>query len=364
MLVVFATSCDDLAAQKLGFGYVRRGDHIHFEGGGKTGTFGTRIDQPSQYNINGFSRSLRKPLQLCMSPDAATFKALSEEYTRDKNAVYYKWISPSRFLVVALPQADVATFKAINFTHAIDKNTIWYMDRPIKGSDPATIKLIDNRIVKDSRRVYISGEAQGHLDAKTFRKAGSAYYIDANGVYWGSVPIDGADSKTFKVLGDSFVAVDRKSVYRSGQRQPHLDAATCKFIMSDPYGYQVVSDKNGVYLNNLRILHADPADFTMRDKLTATGGKYVFLIDTWHSTPVTVYKEKGRLIAETVLYQKGTSNSLAIIKAEVGAKTLNNTSLFPPPGKDAVGKVQGWQIEIFEREDMIKRMNKAAKLLK
>lgn len=354
------------ADEDLGFGYVRRGDHIHFISDAKTGTGteGTRIDRPSQENIDGFSRALSHKIKVCQSPDAASFKPLSEEYSRDKNTVYYKWISPGRFLLVELPQADVTTFKPINFAHAVDKNSIFYLDLPIPNSDPATAKLISNRIVKDSERVYISGEPQAHLDAETFRSVGSAYYIDANGVYWGSDPVAKADPATFRVLGGSFVAVDRRSVYRSGQLQPHLDAGTCKLILHDPYGYQVVSDKNGVYLNNLKFLHAHPDDFAMVDKLTGRGEKLVFLVDTWHSTPVTVYREDSRLVAETVLYAKGTTNALAIVKAEVASDELRDITLSAPPGDAAARKVPEWQIDIFQRADMIKRMKAAGELLK
>ncbi len=40
-------------------------------------------------------------------------QALSEEYTKDKGKVYYKWISDDRFWVVELPLADVQTFEVI-----------------------------------------------------------------------------------------------------------------------------------------------------------------------------------------------------------------------------------------------------------
>lgn len=368
VLVAFTVSLlammPDAAAEDLGFGYVRRGEHIHFEGGGGKASDNTRIDQPSRKNLLGFSRGLGRKLTACTSPDAATFKALSEEYSKDKNRVYYKWISQERFLVVELKNADPATFKPINFAHAIDKNTIWYLDHPIQQSDPSTARLIGNRLVKDANRVYSSGEPQPHLDAETFRHVGSAYYIDANGAYWGCDRIAKADPATFSVLGDSFVAVDGSGVYLSGRHQPHLDAGTCKLILHDPYGYQVISDKNGVYLNNLKFLHADPNNFTMVDKLTGRGDKHVFLVDLWHGTPVTVYRDEDRLIAETILYENGTIIPLAIISAEVAGDKLEGMKLSPPPGQAAANKVPEWQIRIFHRDDLIQRIKQAGELLK
>ena len=142
--IALLSSSRDVVAEELGFGYHRRDQHIHFEGGGRTGTDSTLIDQPSRMNVDGFSRALGRKPSVCKALDAATFEPLSEEYSRDKDMVYYKWISPGRFLVVELPQADVASFKPINFAHAVDKTTIWYLDRPIPDSDPASAKGIRN----------------------------------------------------------------------------------------------------------------------------------------------------------------------------------------------------------------------------
>lgn len=346
----------------LGFGYVERGGHIHFLGGGRTGGLlnSTRIDKPSKANAVGFRSALSRPLTLCDSPDVPTFEALSEEYTRDKNRVYYKWVSPGRFLVVELPQADAASFKPLNFAHAVDKNVIWYLDQPIPDSLPEHAILISNRIVKDTKHVYASGKPQAHLDAESFHAIGSDYYKDVNTVYWGTEEVKGADSASFKVLGDSFVAVDKISVYRSGQSLPGIDPASCKFILDDPYGYQVISDKNGVYLNGLKFLHADPANFAMIDARTGHGGKYVFLIDTYHSTPVTLYREKGSLLCETILYDRKTDKALSTIKAEVGKDLLENITLSPVPGAPPL---PDWQVDLFKREDLVRQMNKAGKHL-
>ena len=43
---------------------------------------------------------------------------------------------------------------------------------------------------------------------------------------------------------------------------------SCRLILHDDYGYQVIADRHGVYLNGLRFIHADPDDFVMIDKLT------------------------------------------------------------------------------------------------
>jgi hypothetical protein len=348
---------DDLPSKEhLGSGYVRRGEEIHFLGAGGTAS-NTRIDRPSDADAKGFGQSLQRTLRPCRSVHAPSFVPLSEEYSHDDNMVFYKWISLGRFLLVELAEADVASFKVVNFAHATDVNSIWYEDRPIVGSDPATAELIDNRIIKDAGRVYVSGVPQPHLDAPTFRHVGSGYFLDANGVFWGSEPVHGADPASFKVLGDSFVAADARNVYRSGQIQPHLDAETIRLIVHNPYGYQVVSDRNGVYVNNLRFLHADPKDFTMVGPRTGRGGAHIFLVDRDYNTPVTLFRENEQLVVETIMYATGTVHEIAIVKAVVGKDALHNVTVLPPPGKLKAGAVPPWQIEILKRPDMIERMN-------
>jgi hypothetical protein len=248
---------------------------------------------------------------------------------------------------------------------ARDKKQVWWYGSVLPGLDAATVKLVQDGVVwKDAQSVWYQHERIVDADPNTFRHLGSAYYVDAKKAYWGRDPIDGADLATFKVPGDSFIAVDQNMVYRSGQRLPHIDPGTCKVILHDPYGYQVISDKNGVYLNRLNFLHADPDDFKMIDNLTGTGGKYAFLVDTYYCIPVTLYWEKGRLVTETVLYETVTANALAIVKADVADDELENITFSPPPGKAAASKVPKWQIDNLQRDDLIKRMKQAGELLK
>ena len=353
--LVWALGVD--AEEDLGRGYSREGKSILFEG--------KRIDQEGKLDIDRFSKAVGRQLTLCSEVDAASFQVLSEEYTKDKDKVYYKWISPGRFWVVELPEADATSFEVLGFNLARDKNNVWWYGKVQSGVDAATVELVrDGFVWKDAQGVWYQHEKIAGAAPLTFRHLGSGYYADQQRAYWGSIPIDGADLATFKVLRDSFIAVDQSMVYRSGQRLPHIDPGTCKFILHDPYGYQVISDKNGVYLNKLKFLHAAPNNFKMIDNLTSRGGKYVFLVDTHHCTPVTVYREGGRLIAETVLYEKGTANALAVIKAVVAGDKLKGVTLSPVPGESEAKPVPDWQIEIFQRGGMVERIKAAGKFLK
>lgn len=360
--VIIAVIATCSAAQTpLGHGYTRDGRHIHFEGGGVTDeNGGTRIDAPSQKTVDGFTAALRRKIVLCSNLDADSFEPLSVEYSRDRDRVYYKWISPGRFLVIELPEADAASFEALSPVFAKDANTVWHMDLPIARSDPASFVVIQNQTGKDKNSVYVGGRRVRHLHAPTFRHLASGYFADQNGVYWGVERVRGADPDTFKVLGNSFVAKDIDTVYRSGEIVEGLDAPTTQLILHDPYGYQILSDQNGVYLNKLKFLHATPADFVMRDNLAGVGGRFLFVVDTYHGTPITAFRENGGLVVETVLYDTANGRPLAIARADLTERGIENTTLAPPPGEAKAGAVPAWQLQVFERPDLAARVRESA----
>ena len=348
--------CVENGGEPLGNGYSRTGNHIYFDG--------KRIDQVGGQQIRKFSESIGRPLTLCREVDSESFVDLSEEYTKDKNMVYYKWISLRRFWVVEMPDADPSSFELLDRNLARDRNYVWTMDTPVSGADPDTAEVLHpNFVWKDQHQVYYQGRAITNADPKSFQHLGSSYYKDANAVYWCSTALEDGDPTTFEILPDSVFGKDKNQVYRSGEPLPYLDPTTCKLLHHDEYGYEVLSDKNGVYLNRLKFLYADPNNFEMIDNLTGRGGDYVFLIDRSHSTPVTVHQEGEKLIATTVMYNKSTATPLAIVKAEVSGETLTNVHFSPPLGESEQATVPDWQVVNFQRPDLVKRMNTAAKYL-
>ena len=83
-----------------------------------------------------------------------------------------------------------------------------------------------------------------------------------------------------------------------------------------------------------------PKDFAMVGKRIGKGEKYLFLVDTWHSTPVTVLKDKGHLFTETIRYARGTKKALATIKGKVVGKELKDIRISAPPGKAKAQKIE------------------------
>lgn len=234
----------------LGNGYVRKGAFIYFDG--------QRIDQAGKDDIDQFADFTELELSLAEDVDAASFKALSEEYTKDKNKVYYKWISPGRFWVVQLPQADVSSFEVLGFNFAKDSKSVWWYGQPLPDVDPATVEIVnDGYVWKDAKSVWCQHEKIPGADAATFRHLEQGFYRDKNRVYCSSTPLSGADPDTFRTFGDvSPYGADQLNVWKAEDKIVGLDAASF-----EPVHQSVYKDKHGVYANGYPVEDADPKTF-------------------------------------------------------------------------------------------------------
>jgi hypothetical protein len=249
---VKATDADPGGEQRaqpeiLGHGYTREGKHILFDG--------KRIDQEGTHDLNRLARTISRDLKLASNVDAASFKALSEEYTKDKERVYYKWISPGRFWVVELPEADPNSFESVAFNLAKDHKHVWWYGDVLEGLDPQTLQVVNSSFVwKDSDSVWYQHEQIADADPKSFTHIGQAYYRDKNRVYWATTPLDGADPKTFRSFGDNVpYGADRNSVWRTTEIVPNMDPATFGVVHQSVY-----KDKSGVYCNGVLVPGARP----------------------------------------------------------------------------------------------------------
>lgn len=236
----------------LGHGYSRQGNFIYFNE--------QRIDQAGNTDLEELARSNDLNLSQCEDVDAASFKALSEEYTKDKNKVYYKYktIGSDHFWVVNFPLADAKSFEVIGSSFAKDSKNVWLSDVLLTGVDPKTVELVNPGFVwKDAKSVWYQREKIAGADAKTFRHLDQAFCRDANRVYWSMTHLEGADLDTFRTFGDdSPYAADRNSVWKGSTRIAGYHAATFQAIHQS-----VNKDKNGVYAGDHLIENADPKSF-------------------------------------------------------------------------------------------------------
>ncbi len=81
---------------------------------------------------------------------------MSEEYTKDKNKVYYKWISNGRFWIVELPLADAKNFEVIDSNLAKDKNQVLVYGEPLPGVDPKTVEIVNADLFGRMPRAFVS----------------------------------------------------------------------------------------------------------------------------------------------------------------------------------------------------------------
>ncbi len=276
--------------RSLGHGYSRHGDHIYFEG--------VRIDQAGWDTFEGFQRTLGRRLVLANDVDAASFVALSEEYAKDKNTVYYKWISPGRFWIVKIPGADPATFQVVDFNLAKDAKRVWRTDVPIEGADAATAQVVNSGWVwKDRRGVYYQHARIAGADPETFRHLDQAYYADARYVYWSDTRLQGAAVKTFRTFGNEIpYAVDDRHVWFGDTRMSNIDAGSFRLIHN-----HVFADKSGVYVSGrgLPIIGADAASFRKVAELASAdcvlfrdaARRYIF--DPYYGEVYTLTQSRG-----------------------------------------------------------------------
>jgi hypothetical protein len=351
----------------LGHGYVRRDGAIHFIGGGITGTGAnaTRIDMPSPQLLRKVTRSHFGPFKTAEGLDAASFEALSEVYSRDKNRVYYKFAFDDSFIVYPLPEADPASFNLFTAGLVRDKNHVWYGDRLLSGVDPATVEMInpDFTVIKDKDSVHYRYDPIPGADPASFKHIGSGYYADRKRVYWGPNPVSGADPANFQVMGDSFIAKDSSKIYRSGVHLPGYDVASFELILHNEAGFQIFSDKNGIHLDNMTFPRSKPGKAEVIDNYTVKVGDLVHTVSTYQYTPVTVFKEDGKLIAEAPCYEPESQKLLGMITAEVTGEGLKDIRTIPLPGHSWTPTPPEWQLRAFTRSDLVERMVKSGKLL-
>jgi hypothetical protein len=352
----------------LGHGYVRRGETIHFLGGEITGSGvnATRIDRPSPQVLQGFRDAKMGPFETCEGLDVETFEPLSEEYSRDRNHVYFKVISPGVFLVIKLPEADPGSFEVLAPSLGRDQTHVWLDERIQSGADPATVQVVNAgfSVFKDEDSVHYQNQRIPGADPKSFRHLASGYYADQNRIYWGSEAIAGAEVGSFQVLGDSFLAKDQNRAYRSGQVLPGLAVATLSLILHDPVGYQIYADKNGIYVNGQRFPRSRPGKVEVIDQATVKVDDLILLVELAYNTPITVFREGNRLMAEAPVYQPANREIQGMICMTVAASGVTDIRIDPVAGRDVAPAVPAWQMEVLKRSDNVKRMVEAGQLLK
>jgi len=259
-----------MAQWSLGHGYVRQGEQILFKG--------VRIDQAGGESVKKLQAALGRLVVLADGVDAASFVVLSEEYAKDRNTVYYKWISPGRFWAVEIPGADPWTFEVIDFNLAKDAHRVWRTDVPVEGADAATARVVNPGWVwKDRLNVYYQFTPLDDADPESFRHLNQAFYRDARHIYWSTTRLEGADVNTFRTFGNDIpYAADARHVWFGDRRLPQVDAGSFRLLHN-----HVFADAQRVYVGGrgLPVLDAHAATFEKVAELASLG--CVLFHDRW-----------------------------------------------------------------------------------
>jgi hypothetical protein len=240
--------------------------------------------------------------EVLSSADAKTFENLDDEYSRDKNFVFYRGraidADSKTFTLDAQWQTDqMANFIRGGIPYKRDDQNIYFEGQKVPVKDISKFRIIDfcdsylcatdgisvfkeGKIVpgvnlnslfsfqacqytKDDKRVYYGGEVIEGANVDTFNVYGEdkdCYAYDKSGMYYeGEVVLEGVSSRLQEVSpGDPFSPDgDGKNIYYDGKRLD-IDIDTFQYL-----GKGVSKDAVSVYYGADRIEGADAATFEL-----------------------------------------------------------------------------------------------------
>ena len=174
--------------------------------------------------------------------DLNTFKILNDKYAKDDKNVYF--LGNKSF-----EDVDSKTFEVLPDYYSKDKNNVYSpineWIQKINGANPKTIKVLSQYYSKDDKNVFYDSGKILNVDVNSFvvldRKNG--YAKDKNSVYYFGKKIEGANSKTFKIISNGMYSKDDKNVYVAGEIVKGADPKTFRRISETNYA----RDKNNLY---------------------------------------------------------------------------------------------------------------------
>ncbi len=195
-------------------------------------------------------------------------KDLGYGYRTKSGVVYVSFNDGSdgrSIYTVKIDGADPATFRALSHEYSNDKNNVYFFTNGIvslvKQADPLTFGLFedypDNWIyffARDSKHIYKSGEIIDGADLVTFQILKKGYSKDKNFIYTGSSKIEGADPGTFLVL-NSVYSKDKNNVYYQQRVLQNANPGTFEIICE-----QKARDKNNFYSGNQIVKSVEPCN--------------------------------------------------------------------------------------------------------
>ena len=259
--------------------------------------------------------------------DSASFTVLDkvEGYGKDNKNVY--------FMGKRLDYADSASFKTIGNDYTADKNAVYYKSEKLTGADPAGYTL-DGHYLLSSGSVFYRKEKTGY-DMNTFKVMeeffdgntcwnGYVYAMvkDKNGVYVRDEKIQGIDPETFKAVGAGLY--EDKNYYYAGIEKLNINKKNSTLFTLESAGQIIVKDDSNVYFlgdktENLKEKYGiDPKSFELYavvDSLKIFKDKNNFYVNDWvylKKTDIAPVKNSLVYIDNNMIVLK-SKNKIAVI---------------------------------------------------
>ena len=136
--------------------------------------------------------------------DLKSYEQIKNGYFQNKGKVYMWWGNSDGEYPIEVVGADPKTFVPFDsVAGGTDKQNVYYGGVPsdfeiIQGADPKSVKVLN-----PERGCW---------------NCGNCYFVDDKNVYYGLTKIEGADSKTFKLMNmETIDAEDKRGKYFEGQ---------------------------------------------------------------------------------------------------------------------------------------------------
>jgi hypothetical protein len=132
----------------------------------------------------------------------------------------------------------------------------------------------------------------------------------------------------------------------------------------DEAGFQIYSDKNGIHVNTMTFPRSKPGKTEIIDNRTVKADNLILLVENSRNTPMSLFKENGRLIAESPAYEPSSRKVNGLISADVTPDGLTNIRISPLQGSSQAPNVPDWQMEVFTHAHSPNRLIDLGKQLK
>ena len=214
-----------------------------------------------------------------MDVDIKTFKVLDFHYSKDKNYVYYE--------NKKLETLDSKTFEVIDYSYGKDKNGVYYIDYPLE-LNKSSVKTTGG-FITDGKKTYYDYKELKNLNPLELENITGAYSKDRENIYYAGEKIADSDAGSAKIIqkttneecsgyyaGSDYIR-DKNHVYYSGKIVEGADPETFKCI-----AYNVYSDKNNIYLDNIVLKNVKENEIIFLDKWNS--GYYIKGSDIYYRT--------------------------------------------------------------------------------